>query len=216
MKKIITKIYRVDELVIEDAVKVIRRYREEFSEREHGWGHEARETLRMFISLFDDIFNVEWGYNPTSGHARANWDDDNIEALKGVRLWKYINSQYMHRKNTDGALYIEGYPNCPLTGICFDYTILEPIAEFMEHPDTSFTFDDLIQRCLDAWIAECVGDWAHQSSEDYIREEILADDLWFTAEGVKYELSEDDKVLEDTEAPDVESHEIDMGRRMIA
>jgi len=74
-------------------------------------------------------------------------EDDDISALSGVRLFKYIQNNFSHyrckytntiRNTLDG--------NCPFTGEHYDETLLDPIREFMSKP-YEITFSDLINKC---------------------------------------------------------------------
>ncbi|MEO7047752.1 MAG: hypothetical protein ABI091_20810 [Ferruginibacter sp.] len=80
------------------------------------------------------------------------------------------------------AISIEKY-NCPFTGYCMDNEILAPMYEFMDKPNNRTNFKELIEECFDAWIKACNNDIDYQNSDEYIIEQIEANEYEFTQDG---------------------------------
>ncbi len=124
----------------------------EVDQGEHLYGDEYTETLKAFtakLDLFDIVDYQYGGYNGADG-AEIEWYNTDLSDLSGARLWKYLQKHY-------ADIVAKGL-EYSLTGFCADYDILKPLTDFMTRPDSTITFDDLIQKCLDAWVTAAVND----------------------------------------------------------
>lgn len=80
------------------------------------------------------------------------WDDINPRKVYHTKEWDREKSDYA-KKRTSRILH-QRWQDCPLTGMCYGYDILEPIAEYMSKPyEEDYTLDDLIHDCLDRFFS---------------------------------------------------------------
>ena len=165
---------------------------------------EAHETVKKF----NDVFNLNEGRNSWLDYS-DNFED-NVLILTGQRLRTYIlnnfgNSLYKGKyyslwSKTEKSYkyYKDGYPVlkskhskillencCVLTGVCYDDDILQPIYNFIDKPDTS-NLTDLINDCFYSLKNSLEREEDCRNTDDYISEEIEANEMQFTEDGKKY------------------------------
>lgn len=105
---------------------------------------------------------------------------------------KYINEKYTYKYRRSRIIKsVDG--DCPLTGMCYDLYLLEPIIKYYKtwcsYPD-NFSLTDLIEQCYDSFF-KCWHEeyeyWA--DNEDAIREELhnnQYEDRLYYADGCVY------------------------------
>jgi hypothetical protein len=77
--------------------------------------------------------------------------------------------------------------NCNLTGMCYDDNMMQPIYDFLElRSFDSTNFDDLLNSCFDAMRKTLKDEEEYMYTDEYISEEILANDLEFTKDGKQF------------------------------
>lgn len=77
--------------------------------------------------------------------------------------------------------------NCNLTGMCYDDDMMQPIYDFLELRTFDNTnFDDLLNSCFDAMRKTLKDEEEYMYTDEYISEEILANDLEFTKDGNQF------------------------------
>ena len=208
MRTIRTKIYKFSELSKEVKEKAIENYRRS-SNNDFDYS-EIQESVKAVIELF----NLKTGR--TWDDIRTSHIDDSILELKGVRLYKYIINNYydslftpkyigskdrkitgkqfifeVHKdyKGNDYTLILSKLKrdnSCPLTGVCYDNDILQPVYDFLKMPYNTVTFEDLIRE-IESAITKCYRDqeeWTN--SDEYIQETIEANDYEFTRNKNRY------------------------------
>ena len=99
------------------------------------------------------------------------------EITIGPNKGKFSNSYY-------SAITIEKY-NCPLTGYCMDNELLDEVWKFLDKPD-SRNFKSLLEDCFDAWIKSCNADIEYQNSDEYIGNNLVANNYEFKYDGTKF------------------------------
>ena len=204
-------IFKFDELDPSVQERVIERWREGDY---FFWGEERKGSLEAFEKCFP-IEVHDWEVCPFSQTSGMRWSltcGDDVEALSGLRLWKWLwNNDYgtlglrgipeSKRKlkfsaplgkaymPTTRILRLSEWEECPLTGYCGDHDILEPIAKFMLRPDSytkiwrHVTLHDLMMDCLESWSSGFESDIEHWHSEEFIREDIEASEHEFLEDG---------------------------------
>lgn len=79
---------------------------------------------------------------------------------------------------------------CPLTGVCYDEDILEPIRKYLKKPDKTITLKDLIEDCVDKFICSWHQEYEYCcDNDDFLFEEFEnkhSEDLFFE-DGKKFE-----------------------------
>lgn len=182
-----TKVYKFDALSDEAKKKAIDRYRRQTLEHGFTWDDDNNKTLEEFMKLF-----------PVKSNWRGNGlmfsGGDDIKKLSGWRLATYLWNNYRsalfsgkyYSKNLKGRkskCQIEH--SCELTGYAMDEAILQPVYEYMNRP-TGMDFEDLMMDCFESWRIAVEHDHEFQLSDEYIKEEIEANEYEFLKDGTKY------------------------------
>lgn len=139
-------------------------------------GDENVESLKRWAAWFHvKISNYSLGGSDNRSQG-VQYDviiDDNAENLSGVRLWKWLNNQFMLPK-LDG--------NCPFTGYCFDENLLNPIREFMKRPGGQ-SYADLMWECVESFVSAYAADVDYSYSDEAVEENILGNEYEFDEYG---------------------------------
>ena len=188
MQTIELSIYKFDELSAEAQERAIERWRVS-DDMGHAWAGEVKDTLDAFVAFIGGITVKSWQYDQTTGFVDFGFDDTNLAELEGVRLWKWITNNLDGIKG-NGVMkeyeILKQYDHCPLTGVCFDVDILKPLHDFMARPDKGTTFEELLGECFGKWVNTCVADYDAQSSDEYIKDIIQANEYDFEEDGERY------------------------------
>ncbi len=182
MKEIKVKLYRFDELEekIQDIIIAERQSRIDFAEAYYSdWEGTLEEFEKLMgikvknweVSGCGYNYRIEYGISAYSDGYYHEIDGDDI---KGKYLWRYLmenvwddinprkeyHTEEWDREKSDYAkkrtsrILRQSWKDCPLTGMCYDYDILEPIAEYMSKPyEEDYTLDDIIRDCLDSFFS---------------------------------------------------------------
>ena len=143
---------------------------------EYHWSSDNLASLKAWADWF--YVNIKnWNLG---GSDNRNQDvtfdlniDSNVEDLRGVRLWKWMQNQ-MVLPDLSG--------NCPFTGYCFDENLLDKIRDFIKHPwDTDYR--GLMQDCIDDFCKAYADDVDYQYSDEAVDESIEANDYEFDEDG---------------------------------
>ncbi len=76
--------------------------------------------------------------------------------------------------------------SCPLTGVCYDMDILQPVYDFLEKTNTSTTFEELMNE-IESAISKTfdnTDEWIN--SDEFIIDTIEANDYEFTKDGNRF------------------------------
>lgn len=175
MRTVRTKVFRFDELTRKAQSKAIDKERED---QDYQWiFDDAGESLQAFA----DIFNITLRNFDFMEMGRSEWTigiDDNIKALTGHRLAKYIWNT--HKRDlfkgkyygklvstfADGSKipvspeypigqrHVKRYSGCQLsndgvlTGVCYDHSVLAPLYDFLNKPLETEDFTNVLSDCL--------------------------------------------------------------------
>lgn len=84
--------------------------------------------------------------------------------------FKYDENGKCHAKKRCSRILWEDC--CPLTGVCYDEDILDPIREYLKKPDMSLTLKDLLEKCTDDFISGWHRDYEYCcDNEEFLEEE---------------------------------------------
>ena len=210
MKTIKIQIYSFDELPEEAKQTAIENQQE--ANQEHTWFmEEAGETLKRFCKIFDiDYSNIDF-LETGRNQYKLNHSEE-VRELTGVRLLKFIWNNY--KKDIYKGKYYSlwsktelsykhhenGFPvlkhryskimieadNCPLTGVCYDFSILDPMLKFLAQPTTSMNFEELLDECIGSLCEAVQREFEYNTSEEGAREFLNGQDYEFTADGKIY------------------------------
>ena len=151
---------------------------DEFRDREFPWYDDAKATMNGFAELFPaKITSWELGYGRGT-HISHEITDGDLEALKGVRLYKWIAN------NIEAKYYNQGAQDgdCPITGMCYDCDILDPLVDFMKKPDEK-DLDELLKDCFTGLHDIVSKDVLHEGTDEATKEFIEANEYEFTEDG---------------------------------
>ena len=199
MRQYTTTVYRFEELT-EAAQR--RAWENNTFDLSEDPGDEYRATL----AAFEDIFDIkvyrwsvnDWSYDYnfiTAGRAtecpegdalrlaRYIWNNYADAFTKGKYYGKLIwsGNERRHVKRYSRATFERD--NCPLTGVCYDYTILEHVNKCLEYKEFFDTFDDLIDACLCQFFRAWRDEIEYCNSFEYFAETAAANEWEFTASG---------------------------------
>jgi hypothetical protein len=173
------------------------------------------EDVQNVLDAFCKIFPVEWKeYDIFNAHFRLKFTVDNdVLKLSGIRLLRYLENNYLPQirkgkyrstKTTSkhpcltvtkllngrtfsafhSRIFFE-YDNCPLTGMCMDYHILEPILKFRKEPK-NIDFEELLNNCFCSLIFAARKDAEYFETYEAKREIIASNSYTFTEDGELY------------------------------
>ena len=192
-------IYKFEEL---DQKAKNRAYERWLENDPYGWADEDRKTLKAFCEVFP-VKVTDWSYDACSYHIRCrmNYDylPEAVPTLSGWRLATYIwnnygdelwKGKYYGKGRYENGKYIHKFRHskvilgncCVLTGYCIDEDILEPVYDFLKRPDNT-TFEDLMQRCCEAWAKACSNSMEADTTMEAFAEFCEANDMMFTVNG---------------------------------
>ena len=194
MKEVKCKLYKFEELSEESQKAVMDRERDKIQQWGiDAWDSEHRDTLNKFAEIVGiKIRNWEvssWRhtylfYFPSDVYERDANDVTGKYLLRflnsiyyDIRSRKYFSCgqrlengkvHYSHRHSK--ILWEEG--NCPLTGVCYDYDILNPIYKWHKNPDWEKSLYDLVDDCLEEFFAAWENECEYCGSDEYVIQEL--------------------------------------------
>lgn len=231
MKSINVDVFTFDELSDEVKAKLVEENRYEFQGDAvyMDWEDMWAPTIKKFEELFNVDLGIDsrygWRYRVTFNEEYffdngevSDFPDCNgqysirMDELSGEKLRNYIDTQFsscMKRKTFFGKNYgkrrisriFKEWDNCPLTGCCSDISILEPIAEYLNHKQGDYgwkksdgtininwkryAFQDLMEACAESIIKDIKSSSDYYLSDEYILEELynIHDGDEFLADG---------------------------------
>ena len=198
-------VFSFDELSEEAKQYAIGKEREG-ADYSHLW-----DEMRSTVEAFCNLFNVKTG-NRSWLEYEKNFDDS-IAEMTGVRLmkwilnnhvlWKrktlkFINGKHIvhpyvnaHRKDYKGEPYsiarsrIKKDNSYILTGMCYDYTVMKPIYDFIARPDNSDWYD-LLDSCFHEAREAIEEEIEYRESDEAIIEDLNDKDAKYSADGREF------------------------------
>lgn len=194
------RVYNYSELSKEAKERAYNDYSDnpEFQEMVSGWEwRDAEETIKQFERVFD--VEVHWNFELGNYCVRRikfgnSWQN---ERLSGERLRRYIVNNFydcitsprtMYSRKSDyrvrrtSKISVERF-NCPLTGVCYDNAILQPIFDFIDgrsHYDRGgCPCAYLIEDCFNSLFKDVQSSIEGYLSKEYFEEEIAMGTLYF-------------------------------------
>lgn len=185
------------ELAISD--KVAKNYDDPYLMEFHG--QEAVDSLKSFCEkLFPNPRHLDYSIDYSSAaRSYVSLPDlpENTEELTGQRLrtWIINNWSYLLRERKPYGAYTKNEQSgkwrykrrsriiyvdtcCPLTGVCYDETLIEPIRRFVNsRSNDSTSLTDILKDCTEYLLAEIEADYNYRTSDDYAMEQ-LESDTW--------------------------------------
>ena len=215
MKTIQVNILTFEELTEEAKRTAINQYRVQGPDASHIYD-EAHDSVKEFNKIFGtkegnrswldvDTSHIDDDVLELSGvrlrtYILNNFGSDIFRPkyLKHGILRKEKPTHHRMRKakilNTGpnkGLYMVSYYSNintsceCPLTGVCYDHSLLNPFLKFIAKPDKS-TFEDLITDAFHELKKDLEDEEDSMNTDEYIIEQIEANDYEFTETGERY------------------------------
>ena len=198
MKKVEIELFQFDELEQEAQDKLIEEY-EFYDESEFNYD-EAEKTVEKFLDLFPRLKTGTRSWLDPYTHSM----EDNILQLEGLRLrtwlinnvWpKIYKPKFIHKgaigintKSRYSKVQLESC--CPLTGVCWDNDILEPIHKTIKWKGgyRHLSMEDIIERCFNNLKKSLESATEYCQSKEYISERLRNDNKWYTSQGIEINL----------------------------
>jgi hypothetical protein len=175
-KTVEVDVYKFEELSDRAKEKAREWYRSGF---DYYWGDDNISSLKEWADWFNvKIKNYSLGGsdNRSQGVDFDLYIDSNVDQLRGVRLWKWMNNQTVLPDLTG---------NCPFTGFCFDENLLDKVRDFMKRPwDTDYR--ELMQDCIDEFCKAYADDVDYQYSDEAVDESMEANEYEFDEDGNRF------------------------------
>ena len=153
---------------------------------QYNWTDEVTSSLEKFLELFNcswyswdaDYSGVEYGEGEIVIYDEDTDEDIyySLNELHGEMLKNYLQENHQDE--------ISKWDNCPLTGIVFDNTLLEPFHKFLTGEDyQDYSLKDLIEKSCEDLMEDVQNDIEYQETEAYFIEECEAYDWHFDING---------------------------------
>lgn len=199
MKNAKIKLYTFEELNQDAKNAVIERERN----TEYGFsylgienaGDEIADTIKEFPAAFDISYEIKDSYGRPFVSFHVDIED---EDATGKYLLRFLNNHYFAalsrryyykggKSRKSRIMYDAG--QCPLTGICWDCDILQPIFDWFKSPDWNLSVRDLMENCFCSVLKTYEAEREYCFSDEYIEDMILnnwEDKLYFE-DGTEYD-----------------------------
>lgn len=199
MREITVKIYKFSEL----SEKAQQRAWESGPDFSDSYSSEYRATLAAFEKIFD-ISVYRWNVDDTSYRfdyvtagtaggapegdalrlARFIWNNYAEYILKG-RYYstpgRYIDGKYQYKYRHSNVT--KSMDVCPLTGVCMDMDILQPVIDCLHYKRFFSSWDDLMDACLDNFFRGWRNEIEYCNSFEYFAEMCEINELEFYETG---------------------------------
>lgn len=138
---------------------------------------ESVDSLKSFC-LFFQVDLSEYSIGIFSERSE-NWVIDvhaDLEKLRGVRLWKYINNNFIaqHPDILSG--------NCPFTGVCYDENLLDEMRAFITRPDDR-DWKSLLNDCIADLYTALHSGGEYIYSDEGLKENCESNEYYFDENG---------------------------------
>ncbi|MGB1317422.1 MAG: hypothetical protein ACPG5W_04425 [Flavobacteriales bacterium] len=210
MRTVTTTLFSFNELSEEAKQTAIESIRNEGIETCHYW-QEARNSVEQFHDevgtrsgnrswLDINTGHIEDSILELSGNRLRTYLINNFGQLFYERKYRTSFSKEQRpathpmrkiEKWKDGTYWITHRSNfltescCPLTGVCYDEDLIEPLKKFIQKPDER-TFEDLLTECIESLRTSLENEDDYRASDEGITEDIEANDFEFEQDGTKY------------------------------
>ena len=188
MKTITVNLFKFDELSDSAQRTVIDRECYEIqADAMDSYGYDYRDTLDRFCEIFG-ITMTDWSVSDCGHSFRFRfdgpiydwtWDCIYADDVSGKLLLRYLNGIYFKKAYTNKTVQpFQPDACCPLTGVCCDYYILQPIVDWYKKPDHCISLRDLIQYCLEKFFQEWENEYDYCASDEFCRQELSEGSRW--------------------------------------
>lgn len=201
MKEANIKLYKFDELEekIQDIIIAEHQSRIDFAEAYYSEWEATLDEFEKLMGVKVKNWSVDsyrYDYRVVyeiSAYSDGYYHDVDGEEIKGKYLWRYIMNNVWdemfprkkyynvdfgynkekHRWNKQrfSKILRENWDEYVLTGVCYDYDILKPIAEYLHKPyKDNYTLHDLVTDCLDNFFSAWQREIEYYNSYEGVKE----------------------------------------------
>ena len=195
------KIYKFDEL----SETAQRRAWENGPDFSNDHADEYAATLAAFEKAFDiKVYRYNVGYPGTTfAYVKAGpaaeapenrplrlaaymWNNyaDYIKKGRYYSRGRYVNGKYQYKFRYSRITF--EMDNCPLTGVCMDYDILQPVIDCLHYKRFYNSIDDLFDDCLTDFFRAWENEIEYQNSFEYFAEMAEINEWEFLENGEWY------------------------------
>ena len=214
MKELKINVFSFDELSKGIQDEIIERERWNIMDRTTDC-QECYQTLKEFEKItgsYITCYDVGYcGYNyGRICSDKLAFEEFDLEDLSGELLFRYIGKEimpYLMRgkfystggrydkngrytyKSRRSKIIMEGAGYCPLTGVCYDCDVLDPLFEYYynwarpEYRD--LTLRDVMERCYDSLFKSVQEEYEYSASDEAVREYLSDQDDYYYENGTK-------------------------------
>ena len=167
---------------------------------------EYAATLAAFENAFDiKVYRYNIGYPGTTFAFVSAWPATDCPENNPLRLARFIWNNYAARiskgkyyskcscdadgKHTFKHRYSNvtfEMDNCPLTGVCIDYDILQPVIDCLHYKRLYNTYDDLMTDCLESFFRAWECEIEYNQSFEHFAEMVETNNYEFLETGEIY------------------------------
>ena len=212
MKTVTVQTFSFSELSENAKQVAIKNYRNNCNNNPSEFDYnEAYQSVKAFHNIFGTKESLY--YNSWLEISTENIDDD-ILCLRGVRLYKYIVNNFydnlfkpkylkyfdkhfkhkmiQNKTNNTGQQYSFAYSNIQksndyvLTGVCWDYDLLQPIYDFLTKIYDCITYKDLLENCFISLKKSLEYQSEFYDTDEYITEQLESDDIDYLESGKQF------------------------------
>lgn len=97
---------------------------------------------------------------------------------------KWENGQYKYKSRRSRVIFT--YDDCPLTGVCWDQNILQPVIDCLTYRRFFDTYDDLITTCLNEFFETWRAAREYAESFEFYAEEAAANEWEYLPTGERW------------------------------
>ena len=185
-----TTYYTIEELKEVNYSGYVKAHRDYQNDFQFHFTDEVNSSLEKFLDLFNCKL-VSWTTNYYQVEYRQiqyiyvdtedideTYDEESygIYELHGKALRKFL---YQQCKNE-----MDKWDYCPLTGVCYDYTLLEPLHQFLTGEKyQDYTLQELIDLACRNLMIEVDSEIDSLMGEEYFIEHCQGNDYYFTIDG---------------------------------
>ncbi len=165
-----------------------RRAFEQYGEKDFYWGEEMVLAIRAFYKEFPCI-DYSRNYTDVVRKDRQVCDMEGLVARRyflaeaSHLLWRKKVYTLPNGRSRKSRITVEDR-DCPLSGMCIDYSLLEPIRSFIARPKLNTTVEDVLRDCVESWRIAYQNEEEYNFSEERFIEDCDANEWLFTEAGV--------------------------------
>jgi tRNA G26 N,N-dimethylase Trm1 len=203
MKQVQLKVFEYSELSEESKEVAYQNWLNHSGDNDFHTDFRWSEIFQSFKILMNDLnLNVDnWSVSYGGyGHDYINWStcNDNIKEFRGKRAFAYVENNLLSKYRVSYSKYNQnikqyrsyGYkPNhvecCPLTGVCYDETLIETLLENLKE---GYTLNFAVNKVCRKVIKIIHEEYKYFSSKEFFIENCDNNDVYFLENGQIYNL----------------------------